>query len=150
MKTWIQFSLILVVGLLLGSVSTVLYINHCMNRLWMNSGNHNHILDRLGCELSLTPDQKTKVEAILKAEDPEVDKVRCQGRDEFRAIRDKIDAKIRPILTPDQLKKLDALQAQREHPPAARGFFGSFWFLFHPMPPPDAGGPPTPVSPSHP
>jgi Spy/CpxP family protein refolding chaperone len=148
MKNWIKPSLIFVVGLLLGSIATVLYINHCMNRLWMNSGDHRHILDRLSCELKLTADQKLKVEAILKAEDPEVDKLRCQGRDAFRAIRDKIDSQIRPLLTPDQLIKLDALKAQREHPPAPAGFFGSFWFLFHPMPLPDAGGPPTPVSPS--
>src|SRR6202044_206073 len=107
MKMWIKASLIFIIGLLLGSIVTVLYINHCMNRLWMNSGNHHHILDRLTCELNLSADQRTKVEAILKVEDVNVNKLRDQDRDKFRAIRDKIDAEIRPLLTPEQIQKLD-------------------------------------------
>jgi Spy/CpxP family protein refolding chaperone len=117
-----------------------------MNRLWMNSGDHHHVLDRLCCELNLTPDQKTKVEAILKTEDINVNKLRDMDRDKFRAIRDKIDAQIRPLLTPDQIKKLDALKELREHPPAKPGFWGSFWFLFHPMPPQPAGPDSAPCS----
>jgi Spy/CpxP family protein refolding chaperone len=146
MNKWIKASLVFVVGLLLGSVVTVLYINHCMNRLWMNSGNHHHVLDRLACELNLTADQKTRVEAILESEDANVNKLRDMDRDKFRAIRDKIDAEIRPLLTPDQIKKLDALKEQREHPPAKRGFWGSFRFLFHPMPQPPAGSDSAPCS----
>jgi Spy/CpxP family protein refolding chaperone len=135
MKMWIKASFVFIIGLLLGSIVTVLYINHCMNRLWMNSGDHHHILDRLCCELNLTADQKTKVEAILKSEDVNVNKLRDHDRDKFRAIRDKIDAEIRPLLTPEQVEKLDALKEQREHPRAKPGFWGSFWFLLHPMPP---------------
>ncbi len=61
MKNWIKPSLIFVVGLLLGSIVTVLYINHCMNRLWMNSGKpQSYFLDRLSCELKLTADQKAE------------------------------------------------------------------------------------------
>ncbi len=134
MNKWIKASFVFVVGLLLGSVVTVLYINHCMNRLWMNSGDHHHVLDRLTCELNLTADQKPKVEAILKTEDTDINKLRDMDRDKFLAIREKIDAEIRPLLTPDQIKKLDILKNQREHPPAQPGFWGSFWFLFHHMP----------------
>jgi Spy/CpxP family protein refolding chaperone len=134
MKMWIKASLIFIIGLLLGSIVTVLYINHCMNRLWMNSGDHHHILDRLTCELNLSADQRTKVEAILKAEDVNVNKLRDLDRDKFRAIRDKLDAEIRPFLTPEQIQKLDAMKTQRDHPLAKPGFWGSFWFLSHPMP----------------
>ncbi len=135
MKNWIKGSLIFIIGLLVGSMITVLYISHCMNRMWLNSGDHHHVLDRLACELSLTPDQKIKVEAILKTEDADINKLRDLDRDKFCAIRDKIDAKIRPLLSAEQIKKLDALKAQHDHPPVKPGLEGWFWFLFHHMPP---------------
>ncbi|HVM32881.1 MAG TPA: hypothetical protein VMU88_07085 [bacterium] len=146
MGAWIKTFLTAVVAFLLGSALTVLYINHCMNRLWMNSGDHHHVLDRLACVLNLTADQKTKVEAILKSEDLEVNKLRSADRREFDAIRDKIDAKIRPLLTPEQIKKLDDMREHRDHPQRPRGFLGSFWFLFHPIPPAPGGACPAPVS----
>ncbi|MGH7740192.1 MAG: Spy/CpxP family protein refolding chaperone [bacterium] len=138
MKTFLKFALVFVVGLFLGSIASVIYINHCMSHLWMNSGDHRHILAHLSQELNLTADQKTKVEAILKLEDAEVSQLCVQGRDQYRAIRDKIDAQIRPLLTPAQIKKLNALQERREHPPTHPGLLGYLFRLFHPMPPPNA------------
>lgn len=141
MKTCLKFAFVFVVGLLLGSIASVIYINRCMSHLWMNSGDHRHILAHLSHELNLTSDQRTKVEAILKLEDVEVSQLRDSGRDQYRAIRDKIDAQIRPLLTPAQIKKLNALKDRREHPPAHPGLLGSLFMLFHPMPPPDAMAP---------
>jgi hypothetical protein len=142
--TGIKFFIIFVVGLLLGSTATGLYISHCMNRLWMNSGCHDHILDRISKKLDLSPDQKIKVDSILKAEDSAVNQLREDGREKFKAIRDNIDAQIRPILNPDQIKKLDQWKTERETPPVyPAGFTGWIWSLFHPMPPPPDGPPPT-------
>jgi Spy/CpxP family protein refolding chaperone len=141
--TGIKFSIVFVVGFLLGSTATGLYISHCMNRLWRNSGCHDHILDRISQKLNLSPDQRIKVDAILKAEDSAVNQLREDGREKFKAIRDNIDAQIRPILTPDQIKKLDQWKVERENPPTRpTGLTGWWGSLFHPMPPPPPDGPP--------
>jgi len=139
MKTWIKLLIVFVVGLLLGSTATGLYISHCVNRVLVNSGCHDHFLDRLSQKLNLSPDQRAQVDSILKAEDPAVNQLREDGHKKFEAIRDKIDAQIRLILTPDQVKKMDQWKTEREHPPSHPG---GWWFLFHPIPPPPPNGPP--------
>lgn len=69
--------------------------------------------------LALTTDQKTKVEPILKTAQEQMTKLRqdqsVQGRErnqKMRAILEETREKIRPLLTPEQQVKLDAMKGR--------------------------------------
>ena len=71
-------------------------------------------------ELNLTPDQMTKVKAITETIGPKMKALHEDSsvkpedrRTKMRAIIDEVEAQVRPILTPDQAKKLDEMKAKR-------------------------------------
>ena len=79
------------------------------------------ILDHLSQKLSLTDDEKAKVKPILDQQVADIQKQMEAVRDavkkqidaQHEAMKKQIEdakAKIRPLLTPDQQKQLDALQ----------------------------------------
>ncbi len=107
-KTFIAF----VVGALLGIAGTGYYIHHCFSRAWMNSGNHNHLVDMLDTKLKLTPDQKTKIEKIFDDANPAMEKIRLETNSKLKTMRDNTSAQMRLILTADQQKKFDELRAE--------------------------------------
>jgi periplasmic protein CpxP/Spy len=81
-------------------------------RRWQrNRGNH---VERLTKALDLTPDQQAKVKAIFEQAKPQIKAAREEGRQKAQAIRENIRSQIRPILTPAQQQKWDAIQKARE------------------------------------
>jgi Spy/CpxP family protein refolding chaperone len=77
-------------------------------------------LDQMTQELQLTPEQKTKIQAIQESSMPAIKAIfddttltREQRREKMRPLRDETDAKIKQVLTPEQQTKYDAMQAQR-------------------------------------
>ena len=87
------------------------------HRWQRNRGNH---LERLTKALDLTPDQQAKVKAIFEQAKPQIQAAREEGRQKAKAIRDNIRSQIRPILTPAQQSKYDAIQKAREDMQKAR------------------------------
>jgi Spy/CpxP family protein refolding chaperone len=80
-----------------------------------------NLVDRLTEDLNLTPDQKAKVEAIAKANRPKMEELHNdtalaprERHEKLKALMDETEAQIRPLLTPDQVKKLEALKAERQ------------------------------------
>ena len=76
-------------------------------------------LQKMATELQLTPEQKEKIKPILMEEAPKIQAVKndtslapAQKMMQMRQIREATDAKINPILTPDQQQKLQAMRAQ--------------------------------------
>ena len=74
-------------------------------------------LQELAALLSLTADQREKIKPILLAEAPRLKAVRDdtshskqQKADKLREIFKATDAKMKPILTPDQLQKLQKIR----------------------------------------
>jgi Spy/CpxP family protein refolding chaperone len=87
-------------------------------RRWQhNRGNH---VERLTKALDLTPDQQAKVKAIFEQAKPQIQAAREEGRQKAQAIRENIQAQIRPILTPAQQQKYDAIKKAREDMRKAR------------------------------
>jgi Spy/CpxP family protein refolding chaperone len=87
-------------------------------RRWQQKrGNH---VERLTKALDLTPDQQAKVKAIFEQAKPQIQAAREQGRQQAQAIRENIRSQIRPILTPAQQTKWDAIQKAREDMRKAR------------------------------
>ena len=87
-------------------------------RRWNHKrGNH---VERLTRALDLTPDQQAKVKAIFEQAKPQIQAAREEGRQKAQAIRENIQAQIRPILTPAQQQKYDAIKKAREDMRKAR------------------------------
>lgn len=90
-------------------------------------------LEHLQHALKLTPDQATQVKALLEAERSQADALHANTalapvdrRSQMMTNRQDTTAKIRALLTPDQVTKFDAMETRmREHrqgpPPDAPG-----------------------------
>ena len=77
-------------------------------------------VEHLTKALDLTPDQQAKVKAIFEQARPQIKAAREEGRDKVQAIRESTRSQIRPILTPAQQAKWDAMQKAREDMRKAR------------------------------
>ena len=64
--------------------------------------------------LNLTPDQQSKVQPLIDQARPQIIAIHKDAMEKTHAILDKTMSQIRPILTPDQQKKFDALQKARQ------------------------------------
>jgi len=87
------------------------------HRWQRNRGNH---IERLTKALDLTPDQQAKVKAIFEQAKPQIQAAREEGRQKAKAIRENLRSQIRPILTPAQQSKYDAIVKAREDMQKAR------------------------------
>jgi len=87
------------------------------NRWQQKRGNP---VERLTRALDLTPDQQAKVKAIFEQAKPQIQAARQEAREKGKAIRENIQAQIRPILTPAQQQKYDAIKKAREDMRKAR------------------------------
>ena len=87
------------------------------NRWQQKRGNP---VEHLTRALDLTPDQQAKVKAIFEQARPQIQAAREEAREKGKAIRENIRAQIRPILTPAQQQKYDAIKKAREDMRKAR------------------------------
>ena len=62
---------------------------------------------------NLTPEQKAKVQPIIDQAKPQIESIRREAMQKTKAVTDNAMAQIRPMLTPDQQKKLDEAQNSR-------------------------------------
>ena len=77
-------------------------------------------LERMTETLDLTPEQQAKIRPILEQAKPQIAAIRQESRQKIKAIRDNVRSQIRPLLTPSQQKKLDAIHQAREDMRKAR------------------------------
>src|SRR5207253_6667599 len=64
--------------------------------------------------LNLTPDQESKVQPLLDQARPQIIAIHKDAMATTHAIIDKTMSQIRPVLTPEQQKKFDALEKARQ------------------------------------
>jgi Spy/CpxP family protein refolding chaperone len=69
---------------------------------------------RLTKSLNLTPDQQTKIQPLLDQARPQIIAIHKDAMQKTQAVVDNTMTQIRPMLTPDQQKKFDALQKARQ------------------------------------
>lgn len=77
-------------------------------------GGHHMILERLSDDLNLTADQKTKVQPIVDQARPQIRAIHEEAMQKTKAIMENTMSQIRPLLTPEQQQKLDAMQKAHE------------------------------------
>ena len=75
-------------------------------------GGHGHAFGLQGItkQLDLTSDQQTKVQPILDAAKPQLAAIHHEAMQKAKGVIDSSLSQIRPLLTADQQKKLDAVQ----------------------------------------
>ncbi len=71
---------------------------------------HGFGLQHLTEKLDLTSDQQTKVQPILDQAKPQIDAIHQEAMQKMKGVMDSTLSQIKPLLTPDQQKKLDAIQ----------------------------------------
>ena len=65
-------------------------------------------------KLNLTAEQQTKVQPILDATKPQIATIHQEAMQKMKTVVDSALSQIRPLLTPDQQKKFDAIQKAHE------------------------------------
>ena len=71
---------------------------------------HGFGLQHLSEKLNLTSDQQTKVQPILDAAKPQIAAIHQEAMQKVKGVMDSTLSQVRPLLTADQQKKLDAIQ----------------------------------------
>lgn len=77
-------------------------------------------MEHLTKELDLTADQQAKVQPIVDAATPQIQAIHQEAMQKAKAVMDNSMAQIRPLLTPQQQQKLDAMKAAHEKMREAR------------------------------
>ena len=72
-------------------------------------------------QLNLTPEQKAKVQPIIDQARPQIESIRREAMQKTKAVMDNAMAQIRPMLTPEQQKKLEEAKNDRKNGREGRG-----------------------------
>ena len=70
--------------------------------------------DHLTKDLNLTDDQKTKVQPIIEQTKPQMAAIHKEAMEKMHALLESAGAQIRPLLTPEQQVKFDAMKKAHE------------------------------------
>ena len=71
---------------------------------------HGFGLQGIAEKLNLTSDQQTKVQPIIDGAKPQIAAIHQEAMQKMKTVMDSTISQIRPLLTPDQQKKLDDIQ----------------------------------------
>jgi len=77
-------------------------------------------LEHLSQDLNLTDEQKAKVQPIIDQAKPQIDAIHQEAMEKTRVILESSGAQIRPLLTPEQQEKFDAMKKAHEDMRKAR------------------------------
>jgi Spy/CpxP family protein refolding chaperone len=84
-------------------------------------GRHGSPFDRMTEQLNLTPEQKAKVQPIMDQARPQLEAIHRDAMEKAKAVMEQAKAQIRPLLTPEQQKKLDEAKSERSGKREGRG-----------------------------
>ena len=76
-------------------------------------GSRGGSIERITDQLNLTPDQKAKAQPIIDQARPQIESIRREAMQKMKAVMDNAVAQIRPLLTPEQQKRLDEVKNDR-------------------------------------
>ena len=71
-------------------------------------------LDHITKELNLTADQQAKITPIIDQAKPQIVAIHREAMEKTHAIMESTGAQIRPLLTPEQQQKFDAIRKAHE------------------------------------
>ena len=77
-------------------------------------GGRGHAVERLTDGLNLTPDQQAKIQPIIDQAQPKIAEIHREAMQKMKAVMVSTASQIRPLLTPEQQRKLgDNLKAHQ-------------------------------------
>ena len=79
-----------------------------------HGGEWGNPLEHLTKELNLTPDQQAKVGPIVDQAKPQIQQIHQDAMAKTKAVMDDTMSKITPLLTPEQVQKLEAMKKAHE------------------------------------
>ena len=71
-------------------------------------------LEHLSKDLNLTDDQKAKVQPIIDQAKPQIEAIHNEAMEKMKAVMESTGTQIRPLLTPAQQEKFDAMKKAHE------------------------------------
>jgi Spy/CpxP family protein refolding chaperone len=71
-------------------------------------------LDHLSKDLNLTDEQKVKVQPIIDQAKPQIAAIHREAMEKMHALLESAGTQIRPLLTPEQQQKFDAMKKAHE------------------------------------
>ncbi len=86
-----------------------------------HGGRHMNPLEEMSSSLNLTDAQKAKVQPIVDQAKPQLQAIHQEAMTKAKAVIDASITQIRPLLTPEQQKKLDESQNDRRGGRGGRG-----------------------------
>ncbi len=155
-KIWVGLLVLFVSGVLIGSISTRMYVRHQISGVFSRErpAVRNLFMRRLTRELDLTNEQRQVVEQIASRTAEEFHEYHTRHRGEVEEIFDRSAAEIKKHLSPAQQEQFDELRKKmkdrhkkwrhgrhRRGPPPPPG-------LLEPPPPPAPPPPPPPEPPA--
>jgi len=112
-RVWLFLGLIFLVGAVTGMSLTMVTV-----RWWLQppgeQQRRNEWMMRLTHRLDLTADQQAKIQPILTDAETQIQTLHHDEVERMASIIDTANSKISPILTPDQQKQLQEMEAERE------------------------------------
>ena len=84
---------------------------NCAGGGWHGHGRAGFGFERMTKSLNLTSDQQAKVQPIIDQAKPQIVAIHQDAMQKTKAVMDDTMSKIRPLLTPEQQKKFDDMQA---------------------------------------
>ena len=109
-----QMLVTFVLGGVVGAAGAYWSAPYAFHRHWERGQFQTRMLQQFSSKLHLTPAQRTQVAAILEAKRQRIKTLRADIRPKFEDIRTSASAEIRVLLTPEQQKKFDVMQAEWE------------------------------------
>ncbi|MGI8819908.1 MAG: hypothetical protein ACR2ID_03415 [Chthoniobacterales bacterium] len=86
----------------------------------MGGGRWGNALEHLTKDLDLTPQQQATVGPIVEQTKPQIKAIHQEAMQKTHAVIENAEAQIRPLLTPEQQQKLDAMKKAHEDMKNAR------------------------------
>lgn len=99
-----------VIGFLIGAAIMPPVLRWHFRHYWGPERMQARMSKLFASRLSLSPDQQTKVNAILDESRKKMESLRNDVRPKFEEIRNQTRDQIRPLLNADQLKKFEKLE----------------------------------------
>ena len=79
-----------------------------------HGGGRGHGVEQLTQGLNLTPDQQAKIQPIIDQAQPKIAEIHREAMQKMKAVMASTVSQMRPLLTPEQQKKLDENQHARQ------------------------------------
>ena len=110
-KLWSGLAVLFLSGVLIGALSTGLFMKHSLERSLHQGepGVRHLVMNRLTRQLNLTESQKEYAEKVLCRTQSELRRLRQSHRPEFEEVMQRAIVDFKKELTPEQQRKLDTM-----------------------------------------